>query len=146
MCSFAWVFVLIGINAVAGAVGSHFGEAFKLPSTDSQKAFDLLDERFPERAGATAFIVFKATPTVEAQQAAIDSALNELRSVPEIIEVRALIVSPRTPDIAFAEMQFQSSGAQERLDDATLEAVKAVAATDQPDLQIELSGMFGEPP
>ncbi|MEY2431636.1 MAG: putative drug exporter of the superfamily [Acidimicrobiaceae bacterium] len=142
-----WVVVLVGINAVGGAVGSSFGESFHLPSTDSQKAFDLLDKRFPARAGQTAFIVFKATPTIDAQKPAINRALDELRGVKSIIEVRALTASPQNPQIAFAEMQFQSaSGGRQRLSQATLDAVKAVAAKDQPGLQMELSGMFGEPP
>ncbi|MEY2454265.1 MAG: putative drug exporter of the superfamily [Acidimicrobiaceae bacterium] len=138
--------MLVGINVTGGALGASFGESFNLPSTDSQKAFDLLDKRFPERAGQTAFIVFKATPTIEAQRGAVDGTLNELRTVPDVIEVRDLIVSPQTPDIAFAEMQFESSGGRERVSDATVEAVRAIGAKDQPGLQIELSGMFGEPP
>ncbi|MEY2423123.1 MAG: putative drug exporter of the superfamily [Acidimicrobiaceae bacterium] len=142
----AWIVVLIGVNTAGGALGASFGESFNLPSTDSQKAFDLLDKRFPERAGQTAFIVFKATPTIESQRAAIDGTLNELRNVPNIIDVRDLTVSPKTPQIAFAEMQFQSSGGRERLSDTTVEAVKAIAAKDSAGLQIELSGMFGEPP
>jgi RND superfamily putative drug exporter len=141
-----WIVVLVGINAFAGSIGSKFSESFNLPSTDSQKAFDLLDKRFPARAGETAFVVFKATPSIEAQQPAVSGVLDELRKVPGIIEVRSLTPSPLTPQVAFAEMQFESTGGRHRLSGTTIDTVKAIAAKDSAGLQIELSGQFGEPP
>jgi RND superfamily putative drug exporter len=142
----AWVVVLVGFNMVSGAIGDKFSESFKLPSTDSQKAFDLLEQRFPARAGETAFVVFKATPSVDAKKAAVDGVLDQLRAVPGIIEVRTLTTSPTNPQIAFAELQFQSNNGRHRLTTQVVDDVKDVASHDAPDLQIELSGQFGEPP
>ena len=49
------VLSLVGLNRVGG------GDAiddFRVPGVESQAAVDLLQERFPERAGATAMVVF----------------------------------------------------------------------------------------
>ena len=42
-----WVAALILIGFAAGSAGSDFRENFKLPSSDSQRAVDLLEHRFP---------------------------------------------------------------------------------------------------
>ena len=39
----AWIVALIGIGAISGTVGSDFTEEFKLPASDSQEAFELLE-------------------------------------------------------------------------------------------------------
>ena len=46
-----WIVALIGVGMISGSVGSDFSEEFKLPSSDSQEAFDLLEERFPAQSG-----------------------------------------------------------------------------------------------
>ena len=55
-----WIVALIGVGMIAGSVGSDFSEEFKLPASDSQEAFDLLEDKFPAQSGDTATIVFKA--------------------------------------------------------------------------------------
>ena len=142
----AWILVLVGINILGGALGEKYSESFDLPDTDSQQAFNLLEERFPARAGETAFVVFKATPTIESQRPAVEGVLDELRGVEGVLEVRDLTPSPLTPDIAFAEMQFQNTDGRHQLEGEIVDRIKAIAAADQPDLQIELSGFFGEQP
>ena len=48
-----WIVALIGVGMIAGSVGSDFTEEFKLPSSDSQEAFDLLENKFPPQSGDT---------------------------------------------------------------------------------------------
>jgi RND superfamily putative drug exporter len=48
---------LIGLGGLA-ATGSGFTDDFNTPGTESQRAYDLLSERFPTQAGDTATIVF----------------------------------------------------------------------------------------
>ena len=60
-----WIVALIGVGMIAGAVGSDFSEEFKLPASDSQEAFDLLETNFPAQSGGTATIVYKADDGVE---------------------------------------------------------------------------------
>ena len=109
-----WVVLLIGINVVAGSVGSSFSQTFNLPNTDSQKAFDLLDNKFPARSGETAMVVFEADSSLQdpTTKAEIDQVVGELRQVPGVIAVRSPFdaearrqVSSDKP-IAFAEIQF----------------------------------------
>ena len=56
----AWIVAFVAMSAVGGAFAGEFSQSFHLPKSDSQTAFDLLDHKFPARAGETAFIVFKA--------------------------------------------------------------------------------------
>ena len=64
----AWVLVLVAAVALGRSVGGETSLVFEVPGAESQEAFDLLEERFPQRSGDTADIVFAATdvrnPTV----------------------------------------------------------------------------------
>ena len=61
-CLVGWVVLLIGTNVLVGSIGSDFSQTFNLPSTDSQKAFDLLDNNFPARSGETAMRSSRPSP------------------------------------------------------------------------------------
>jgi putative drug exporter of the RND superfamily len=56
-----WVAAVVAIFGIGGALGGKFADDFKLPDSESQRAYDLLAERFPVASGATADIVFHAT-------------------------------------------------------------------------------------
>lgn len=57
-----WVLLLGGIGYASSAAPAPPADSFSMPGTDSQKAFDLLDERFPAASaeGATARVVIRA--------------------------------------------------------------------------------------
>ncbi len=57
---FGWIAALIIIGGLAGSVGSDFSEEFKLPTSDSTEAYELLEDNFPQESGGTSQIVFKA--------------------------------------------------------------------------------------
>jgi RND superfamily putative drug exporter len=151
-----WIVLLVAINAFAGAVGTDFSQTFHLPNTDSQKASDLLDRNFPARAGRTASVVFKGSPSLDdpAVRAQIDQTLNQLRHVPQVIAVRSPFdegnghqVSATKP-IAYADIQFGGKTG-DHLPDSVRNQVQAIAsAANTPNLQAELSGDFqqGKPP
>ncbi len=85
----SWLVALLGIGALGGTVGSDFSEEFRLPASDSQEAFDLLEHRFPAQSGDTATIVFKAdegasSPTVKRR---MDHAFAEIEKLPHVSEV-----------------------------------------------------------
>ncbi|MCU1344735.1 MAG: transrane transport protein, partial [Acidimicrobiia bacterium] len=42
-----WVLLLVIIGVVGASLGGSTSDKFTLPGTESQKAFDLLDQRFP---------------------------------------------------------------------------------------------------
>ncbi|HEY6758190.1 MAG TPA: MMPL family transporter [Baekduia sp.] len=57
---FAWLAALIVIQAAAGAVGTKEVSNFRLPGTESQRAYDLLAEHFPAVKGDTDQLVYVA--------------------------------------------------------------------------------------
>jgi len=152
----AWVAVLVVTSALGGSFGGKFSQTFTLPSTDSQKAFNLLDHKFPARAGETASIVFKATPSLDdpGVRAAIGNVVDRVRHVPNVVDVRSpfdaggqLQISPTQP-IAYAEIQFGGKAGQHLSDDTRNQIQDIVASANSPSLQAELSGEFqqGRPP
>jgi RND superfamily putative drug exporter len=109
-----WVVALVGIGMLAGSVGSRYTEEFKLPASDSQEAFDLLENKFPAQAGDTALIVFKAPGGVEAAavKQKMDGVFASVAKFPHVSEVAspykaggAAAISDNG-QIAYATVQF----------------------------------------
>ena len=50
--------VLVTLGVLAGVAGGSFTDDFSSPGTESQKAMDLLEQRFPAQSGDTATVVF----------------------------------------------------------------------------------------
>ena len=146
----AWVAAFVLMSVLGSALAGEFSQSFRLPASDSQKAFDLLDQRFPARAGESADIVLKASsPVTDAsQREPIGDLMAKLAAVPGVREVRSPLdrvnaqqVSPIDPRIAFAEVQFEGTSKQHHVPEATANAVEDVArAAQSSTLQVELSG------
>ncbi len=85
----SWIVALLGVGMIAGSVGSDFTEEFKLPSSDSQEAFDLLEERFPQQSGVTAEIVYKDSAGADspAVRKKMESVFAEASKLPHVSEV-----------------------------------------------------------
>ena len=56
----AWVVALIALMALQVSFAGDFDSGFEMPGTESQEAIDLLQTRFPARAGSDAEVVFRA--------------------------------------------------------------------------------------
>jgi putative drug exporter of the RND superfamily len=56
--SLALVLVTLAVLGGLAATGTGFNDEFSTPGTDSQRALDLLEDRFPTQAGDTATVVF----------------------------------------------------------------------------------------
>jgi putative drug exporter of the RND superfamily len=86
---FGWIVALLVIGATSGSVGSSFSENFKLPASDSQEAFDLLETKFPAQSGDTATIVYRAPSGVErpAVKRKIEGAFSTIGKEPHVSEV-----------------------------------------------------------
>src|SRR5215216_5418767 len=83
----AWLLALIVIQAVASSVGVKEISSFRLPGTESQRAYDLLAQHFPAAKGDTDQIVYKArTGSLEdpAIKARIDAALKKVAAQPSV--------------------------------------------------------------
>ena len=52
-----WLIAAVAIVVLQGAAGGHFDDSFRVPGVESQRAADILSERFPARAGQASRIV-----------------------------------------------------------------------------------------
>src|SRR5262249_35859093 len=111
---------------------------------------------FPARAGETASVVFKGSPSLDdpAVRAQIDQTLNQLRQVPRVIAVRSPFDDgnshqlSKTQPIAYADIQFRGKTGDHLPDSVRNQVSDIVSAAKAPNLQAELSGDFqqGKPP
>jgi RND superfamily putative drug exporter len=91
-----WIVLMVGLSAVASSAAGEFDNEFGLPGSESQEAFDLLEDGgFGDRAGASLQLV------VEADQGVTDPAVQaELETVLAAIGAEvdeAEVVSPYQP-------------------------------------------------
>jgi RND superfamily putative drug exporter len=87
----AWVILLVAVFGVALIVQRPADSNLTIPGTQSQEALDLLDSRFPGAGGAQAQVVFSTTGsapiTSNADKAAIEASLAQLRHAPQVVSV-----------------------------------------------------------
>jgi RND superfamily putative drug exporter len=142
-----WIVALVGIGIISSSVGSAFTEEFKLPSSDSQEAFDLLEDKFPAQSGETATIVFKAdggveSPAVKKKMAAVFAEAEKLPHVSEVVspygdEGAADIAADGK--IAYATVQYDVT--LDKLEEEDIEKLVSDAQGAAGDgLQVELGG------
>lgn len=123
----AWVALLIGFTVLGQAAGGEFSNDFRMPGTESQRAFDLLEERFPARAGDSAQIVFRAddrvnSPEIKATMESLFADAMELEAVEGVISPYEETDAGRVRgDTAFADIQFDVPGPEVPL--ATIESL-----------------------
>ena len=142
-----WIVALIGAGMLAGSVGSDFSEEFKLPASDSQEAFDLLENKFPAQSGDTATIVYKADGGVEsaAVKQTMAGVFATVAKLPHVSEV----ASPYAGDgagaisedgkIAYATVQFDTT--TNKLEKSDLrKLVDESQAVSGSGLQVEVGG------
>jgi RND superfamily putative drug exporter len=92
----AWLLALIVIQVIASGVGVKEISSFRLPGTESQRAYDLLAQHFPSAKGDTDQVVFKArsgTLNDAPNRARVEAALKQVAADKSI----AGVVSPFSP-------------------------------------------------
>jgi putative drug exporter of the RND superfamily len=143
-----WLVVLVAVSVLSQVVGSGYQDKFSGGNTESQRAQNLLKERFPARAGDPADIVFRTGPdpvTSPANQRAIEAVVTSVKGLPHVsgtvspFEQPQAQISQIDPHIAFAVVQFDretgdltASQVQKVID--TAEAAKV------PGLEVEFGG------
>src|SRR2546423_878960 len=88
----AWIAALVAIAGIAGTVGAAYSSNFDLPSSDSQRANDLLKHSFRAQAGDQAQVVFhvkSGAVTDSAVRARMQPALTRIASQPHVVGVRS---------------------------------------------------------
>jgi putative drug exporter of the RND superfamily len=85
----AWVAVVVALLFLALRFGGEPETNFSLPGSESQAARDLLESRFPQRAGGNADIVWEAPPgrTINDIKPEIEALLAAVKAVPNVVGV-----------------------------------------------------------
>ena len=83
-----WVAAFIVFAGLWGTAAGEFVNNFSLPGTESQRAYDLLKEKFPAQAGDTATVVFAVDQgSVLSKRAEIEAVRKEIAKSPEVLAV-----------------------------------------------------------
>ncbi|MBM4795441.1 MMPL family transporter [Streptomyces sioyaensis] len=144
-----WVALLAVAGVGAATSASPAADSFSVPGTEAQRAFDLLDQRFPggNADGATARVVFRApqgeTMKDPANKAAVERTVHALKSgsgqvdrVADPYAARTLSKDART---AYAQVTYKVTGFE--LTDASKDALKDAAKDARKDgLTVEVGG------
>ena len=76
-----WVLLLVGAGLLNGALGGKTSDSFKIPGTESQKAADLLETRFPAQSGSIVQVVYQADKGISFHDATGAAALTKASAV-----------------------------------------------------------------
>src|SRR4051794_24272592 len=95
--------VLVAIGAASAIGGGSFVDSFSTPGTESQKALDLLTQRFPAQSGDTATLVFAGKGLKG--NAAIEQTARAVERQPHVTGVAPLQLS-RDQRIGFLTVQY----------------------------------------
>jgi RND superfamily putative drug exporter len=88
-----WLGILLLVTVGAATLGGPASSSLSIPGTESQEAFDLLEERFPAASadGATARVVFAAPEGSKATDPAyaevIDGVLSQIAAGPQVARI-----------------------------------------------------------
>ncbi|GAA2407260.1 MMPL family transporter [Streptomyces coeruleofuscus] len=126
-----WVALLTLAGVGAASAPAAGNSSFSIPGTEAQKAFDLLEQRFPGTSadGATARVVFKAPSgekmTDPGNKATVQETVKELADGSEVVRVtdpyQAKAVS-KDGTIAYAQVSYEVSGME--LEDSSRDALE----------------------
>jgi RND superfamily putative drug exporter len=143
----SWIAALVVIGFVASSAGSDFSEEFKLPSSDSQEAFELLETKFPAQSGDTAQIVYRAEGGVEsaAVKQEMESVFAEAEDLPHVSEVASPYVKGGAGavsddgKIAYATVQFDVTS-DKLADKEGKRLIEMTEGVSTDDLQVDVGG------
>src|SRR5215211_2613496 len=107
-----WVAAFFIVAALWGTAAGEYSNNFRLPGTESQRAYDLLKDKFPAQSGDTASVVFAVDQgRVLDHRAEIERVRTEIEKSSEVLAVGDPLAqgAPVSPDgkITFAQIQFR---------------------------------------
>jgi RND superfamily putative drug exporter len=143
-----WVALLTLAGVGAASAPTAGSSSFSIPGTEAQKAFDLLDQRFPgmNADGATARVVFKAPADEKmadaANKAVVERTVKELDTGSEVTSVTDPFKSrsvSKDGTIAYAQVRYEVPGME--LKDASKDALEdAAEGARDSGLTVEIGG------
>src|SRR5689334_16937479 len=110
-----WVAAFVVLAALWGTAAGDYVNSFRLPGTESQRAYDLLKDKFPQQAGDTGSVVFAVKDgNVTDHANEINAVRASIKKSPEVESVSDPTAqgAPVSKDgrITFATIQFKKSG------------------------------------
>ncbi len=129
-----WVALLTLAGVGAASAPPAGSTSFSIPGTEAQKAFDLLEQRFPGGSadGATARVVFKAPDgqkmTDAANKATVEKTVDELADGSEVTSVADPYTGnavSKDGSVAYTSVKYDASGME--LAESTRDALKDAA-------------------
>ncbi|KPI21662.1 MMPL domain protein [Actinobacteria bacterium OK074] len=132
--AFFWVALLTLAGVAAANAPAAGSTSFSIPGTEAQKAFDLLDQRFPgsNADGATARVVFKAPAgekmTDAANKATVEKTVKELGDGSEVTSVADPFTAgavSKDSTVAYVSVRYDVAGME--LKDSTRDALETAA-------------------
>jgi RND superfamily putative drug exporter len=105
----AWAVLAVLVAALSAAVGGTFADDFSAPGSESARAQDLLEDRFPAVAGGSAVAVFAADDgeRLAAHRPEIEAALAQVAGIEHVAKVTDPFETDRVSDdgrVGFAEI------------------------------------------
>jgi len=151
-----WILIVGGVGAAAATMQQETNPEFVLPGTESQEAFDLLEERFPEMdaEGGSAQIVFESENgealTSESNAAVIDDLTAVMEDSPQIASVTSPFATDAdgnpvgmisAEDQTIAVMQVAYAEPSMELDEGTIDYLEdAIADAEDQGVRVEVGG------
>ena len=140
----AWVVAAIAVVMLNSAIGGQSNDDFRLPGSESQRAADLIQNRFPQQTLYTSHVLFHSPGGLTDQQtrATVDEAVAQLRQMPHVVSVTGPY-DPRGPTLsrdgrtAFATVAFDVK----KVDAVEYDAAdRAVQSARDAGVQVEYDG------
>ena len=150
-----WLIAAVAIVVMQGAAGGEFNDTFRVPGVESQRAADVLQERFPARGGQSARIVLHTDVgrLDDAEHAAVVERLREQLSagddVADVSDPSAPGASAVSPDgqTSYIDVTYTLAKLDvTHLEDATAAAETARAAGVDTELTSVLTQLAGDEP
>ncbi|MCC6222937.1 MAG: MMPL family transporter [Thermoleophilia bacterium] len=143
-----WLVAIVAVVGVSRVAGGELVDEFSIPNSDAQRAFDLLEERFPARSGDSATLVFAAREgrlDDAAAREAVERALAAAAAVPGVESAGdpyATESGELSDDgrIAYADVQFDRPGFEVPKDDVERLEQDVLAAVAGSPVQAEFTG------
>ena len=114
----AWLTLLVVVALWAKAANGTTTDALSIPGTESQRAADLLGERFPAQSGATMRIAVEAPAGSKladiVSPTQLDADLKQLATLPNVVmpaDPTSLVTVSPDGQIAFIEVRFDKPAA-----------------------------------
>src|SRR5690349_9166572 len=140
-----WVAAFVALGVLWGAAAGDYVNSFRLPGTESQRAYDLLKDRFPQQSGDTASVVFAVKDgRVLDHRAQIERVRATIAKSPEVVAVGDPLAkgAPVSRDgrITFAQIQFKHSGGDIDVKSVKTMSQNALAPDGKGGVQVALGG------